>query len=228
MPPFEPLPTERAALIARIKNVQFRPTRFQRGYDEREVDDFLDAVIASLAASAVPFTPAQIRDQNSARCRSRAGTRSNRSTTFVPSSPRPSSSCTSGWRSQSVTQIRSPLPRHPTRRILHGSLGLDAEHLRPDQHGRLDGFVDLLADDFVEHEVTPGLAPTKEGVKQFFSMYIGGLSRPALHRRRRFCRAATRSSAGSPRPAPTRADFMGMPADRQEHQHPAHRYHPFR
>jgi DivIVA domain-containing protein len=63
MPPFEPLPTERAALIARIKNVQFRPTRFHRGYDEREVDDFLDAVIASLGASAVPFTPTQIRDR---------------------------------------------------------------------------------------------------------------------------------------------------------------------
>ena len=42
----EPLPTERFALIARIKNVQFRPTWFDRGYDEREVDDFLDAVIA--------------------------------------------------------------------------------------------------------------------------------------------------------------------------------------
>ena len=63
MPPFEPLPTERAALISRIKNVQFRPTRFRRGYDEREVDDFLDAVVASLAASAVPFRPAQIRDR---------------------------------------------------------------------------------------------------------------------------------------------------------------------
>jgi DivIVA domain-containing protein len=63
MPPFEPLPTERAALIARIKNVQFKPTRFHRGYDEREVDDFLDAVIASLAASAVAFTPAQIREK---------------------------------------------------------------------------------------------------------------------------------------------------------------------
>jgi len=33
--------------------------------------------------------------------------------------------------------------------------------------------VTLLADDFVEHEVTPGLAPTKDGVKQFFAMYIG-------------------------------------------------------
>ncbi|HEY5051045.1 MAG TPA: DivIVA domain-containing protein [Acidothermaceae bacterium] len=63
MPPFEPLPTERAGLIARIKNVAFTPTRFRRDYDERHVDDFLDAVIASLAGSSVPFTPPQIRER---------------------------------------------------------------------------------------------------------------------------------------------------------------------
>ena len=34
------------------------------------------------------------------------------------------------------------------------------------------GFADHLADDFVEHEVAPGLSPTKEGTKQFFTMYI--------------------------------------------------------
>jgi len=38
--------------------------------------------------------------------------------------------------------------------------------------GDIDGFGDLLADDFVEHEETPGLAPTKDGVKQFFTMYV--------------------------------------------------------
>jgi steroid delta-isomerase-like uncharacterized protein len=37
--------------------------------------------------------------------------------------------------------------------------------------GDVDGFGDLLADDFVEHEDTPGLEPTKEGVKAFFHMY---------------------------------------------------------
>ena len=37
--------------------------------------------------------------------------------------------------------------------------------------GNVDGFGDLIADDFVEHEETPGLEPTKEGVKQFFRMY---------------------------------------------------------
>ena len=34
--------------------------------------------------------------------------------------------------------------------------------------GDLDGFGATLADDFVEHEETPGLAPTKAGVLEFF------------------------------------------------------------
>ena len=37
--------------------------------------------------------------------------------------------------------------------------------------GDIDGFGEQLADDFVEHEETPGLAPTKDGVLQFFRMY---------------------------------------------------------
>ena len=35
----------------------------------------------------------------------------------------------------------------------------------------LDGFSDLLTDDFVEHEELPGIPPTKEGVRQFFTMF---------------------------------------------------------
>lgn len=38
--------------------------------------------------------------------------------------------------------------------------------------GDVDGFGELLADDLVEHEETPGLAPTKDGVLEFFRMYI--------------------------------------------------------
>ena len=34
--------------------------------------------------------------------------------------------------------------------------------------GDVDGFGDLLADDFVEHETLPALAPSKDGVKTFF------------------------------------------------------------
>lgn len=37
--------------------------------------------------------------------------------------------------------------------------------------GDIDGFGDLLADGFVEHDETPGMEPTKEGVKQLFRMY---------------------------------------------------------
>lgn len=38
--------------------------------------------------------------------------------------------------------------------------------------GDIDGFGDLLDADVVEHEEQPGLEPTKEGVKQFFRMFI--------------------------------------------------------
>jgi steroid delta-isomerase-like uncharacterized protein len=37
--------------------------------------------------------------------------------------------------------------------------------------GDIDGFGELIAEDFVEHEKTPGLEPTREGVKQLFHMY---------------------------------------------------------
>jgi len=37
--------------------------------------------------------------------------------------------------------------------------------------GDIDGFGDLLADGFVEHDETPGMEPTKEGVKQLFRTY---------------------------------------------------------
>jgi steroid delta-isomerase-like uncharacterized protein len=37
--------------------------------------------------------------------------------------------------------------------------------------GDIDGFGELLADDFVEHEEMPGLERSKEGVKQLFHMY---------------------------------------------------------
>ena len=38
--------------------------------------------------------------------------------------------------------------------------------------GDVEGFGELMVDDFVEHEETPGLAPTKEGVKEFFRMFM--------------------------------------------------------
>jgi steroid delta-isomerase-like uncharacterized protein len=38
--------------------------------------------------------------------------------------------------------------------------------------GDVDGFGDMLAESFVEHEQAPGLEPTKEGTKQLFRMLI--------------------------------------------------------
>ena len=37
--------------------------------------------------------------------------------------------------------------------------------------GDIDGFGELLADGFVEHEELPGLAPSKEGVQELFRAY---------------------------------------------------------
>jgi steroid delta-isomerase-like uncharacterized protein len=38
--------------------------------------------------------------------------------------------------------------------------------------GDIDGFGSLLADNFVDHEELPGLAPTKDGVTAFFRVFI--------------------------------------------------------
>jgi steroid delta-isomerase-like uncharacterized protein len=40
--------------------------------------------------------------------------------------------------------------------------------------GDIDGFGESLADDFVEHEETPGLASTRDGVLEFFRMQRAG------------------------------------------------------
>lgn len=77
--------------------------------------------------------------------------------------------------------------------------------------GDIDGFGELLADDFVEHEELPGLEPTKEGVLAFFRMYRAAF--PDL-------RMATEDvlPSGDKAVARVRAtgthqgDFMGMPA----------------
>ena len=47
--------------------------------------------------------------------------------------------------------------------------------------GDIDGFGELLADDFVEHEETPGLAPTREGVMEFFRMYRAAFPDVHMH-----------------------------------------------
>jgi steroid delta-isomerase-like uncharacterized protein len=77
--------------------------------------------------------------------------------------------------------------------------------------GDVDGFGDLLADDFVEHEVTPGLAPTKDGVKQFFQMYVAAF--PDLRFDADDILASGDKVVGRVTASGThKGDFMGMPA----------------
>jgi steroid delta-isomerase-like uncharacterized protein len=45
--------------------------------------------------------------------------------------------------------------------------------------GDLDGFGELVADDFVERDETPGFPPTKRGVLELFHMYRAAF--PDLH-----------------------------------------------
>ena len=57
-------------LIERIQNARFRTTRLASGYDEKEVDDFLDKLVATLSGggcldgaelSIVQFSPTRLR-----------------------------------------------------------------------------------------------------------------------------------------------------------------------
>jgi steroid delta-isomerase-like uncharacterized protein len=77
--------------------------------------------------------------------------------------------------------------------------------------GDVDGFGELLADDFVEHEETPGLAPTREGVKEFFRMYIGAF--PDLRFDAEDVLASGDKVVARVRVTGTHeGEFMGMPA----------------
>ena len=77
--------------------------------------------------------------------------------------------------------------------------------------GNIDGFGELLSDDFVEHEETPGLAPTKEGVKTFFRMYRAAF--PDLHMHAEDVLSSGDKAVARVRATGThRGEFMGMPA----------------
>jgi steroid delta-isomerase-like uncharacterized protein len=76
--------------------------------------------------------------------------------------------------------------------------------------GDVDGFGELLADDFVEHEETPGLAPTRDGVKAFFSMFIAAF--PDLRFEPQDVFASGDKAVARARVSGThQGDFMGMP-----------------
>jgi len=77
--------------------------------------------------------------------------------------------------------------------------------------GNIDGFGDLVADDFVEHEETPGLEPTKEGVKQFFRMYRAAF--PDLRMEPQDVLVSGDKVVARVRATGThQGEFMGMPA----------------
>ena len=77
--------------------------------------------------------------------------------------------------------------------------------------GDIDGFGDLLADDFVEHEETPGLAPTKEGVLDFFRMYLAAF--PDLRMEAEDVLSSGDKVVARVRVTGThRGEFMGVPA----------------
>ena len=77
--------------------------------------------------------------------------------------------------------------------------------------GDIDGFGDLIADDFVEHEETPGLEPTKAGVKQFFHMYRAAF--PDLRMEPQDVLASGDKVVARARATGTnQGEFMGMPA----------------
>jgi steroid delta-isomerase-like uncharacterized protein len=77
--------------------------------------------------------------------------------------------------------------------------------------GDIDGFASLLADDVVEHEVMPGLEPTKDGVTTLFKMQLAAFPDMKMHVEDVF----TSGKKGVARVRYTgthQADFMGMPA----------------
>jgi steroid delta-isomerase-like uncharacterized protein len=77
--------------------------------------------------------------------------------------------------------------------------------------GDIDGFGEFLADDFVEHEQTPGLEPTKQGVLDFFQMYRAAF--PDLRFDPEDVIASDDKVVARVRATGTNTgDFMGMPA----------------
>lgn len=77
--------------------------------------------------------------------------------------------------------------------------------------GDIEGFARHLADDFIEQEETPGLAPTKDGVKAFFRMQLAAF--PDLRMDVEDVVANGDKAVARARFTGTnRGEFMGMPA----------------
>jgi steroid delta-isomerase-like uncharacterized protein len=77
--------------------------------------------------------------------------------------------------------------------------------------GDIDGFGDLVADDFIEHEEMPGLERSKEGVKALFRMYRAGF--PDLRMEVEDILVSSDKVVARVRGTGTHeGEFMGMPA----------------
>ena len=77
--------------------------------------------------------------------------------------------------------------------------------------GDLDGFLDQLADDFLDHETGPGLEPTKAGTKQLFAMMKAGF--PDLRFDAEDVLESGDKAVARVRVTGTnKGDFMGVPA----------------
>ncbi len=76
--------------------------------------------------------------------------------------------------------------------------------------GDIDGVGELLADDFVEHEETPGLAPTRDGVMQFFRMYRAAFPDLRMHAED-VLTSGDKVVARARATGTHRGEFMGMP-----------------
>ena len=75
----------------------------------------------------------------------------------------------------------------------------------------LDAFGGLMADDFIEHEETPGLAPTKDGVLAFFAMQLAAFPDMRMHVQDVVADGG-KVVARVRFTGTHRGDFMGMPA----------------
>lgn len=75
----------------------------------------------------------------------------------------------------------------------------------------VDRISEVLAADFVEREATPGLAPTREGVMEFFRMYVAAF--PDLRFEAQDVLSSGDKVVARARVTGThRGEFMGMPA----------------
>lgn len=77
--------------------------------------------------------------------------------------------------------------------------------------GDIDGFGDLLADDFVEHETLLGFEPTREGTKAFFRMFIAAFPDLRLEAEEILV-SGDKAVARAKATGTHRGEFMGVPA----------------